>query len=367
MRATRKLLDAASSTYKSLLKPRSQWDTLTSAFATTLSILSSQTDRDKFVETVNKGIINPGILGQADMGFFMTLALHHDLSNDLFLDNGFNVEEFMEAAEPSLERFQEVLYSLDRNVLPGFTKGLKEALEKDGDGGHEDEGAKTEVKTVTDIKDSEATMEKVQGIETAMQGEANWKKKAEENPETLYGQLYGMVSEQLMDACEKQFVTSVMHCYMNQIPRMCYTLESGEIHNVALVSARAHEVIPKEEVDEDEKNDDNGYLVDESLTPITDKKYPVAAQIEVIYSISQSFRRLKLDEIDEGSTTGSEKKKEEEEESKSDDDEQKLDTAWVAVFEGMLSDGPNGSDNSLRWKLIDNRPAWEFPGKDMPR
>jgi|AntRauTorckE5430_2_1112549.scaffolds.fasta_scaffold24451_1 hypothetical protein len=228
MRATRKLLDAAAGTYKTLLKPRSQWDTLTSAFATTLSILSSQTDRDKFVETVNKGIINPKILGQADMGFFMTLALHHDLSNDLFQDNGFNVEEFMEGAEPSLERFQEVLYSLDRDVLPGFTKGLKEALEDTGD-------AMADVKTVTDIKDLEATIEKVKGIEKTMGDEADWKKKAEEQPNSLYGQLYGMVSEHLMDACEKQFVTSVMNCYMNQIPRMCYTLESGEIHNVSVI------------------------------------------------------------------------------------------------------------------------------------
>jgi hypothetical protein len=226
MRATGKLLEAASSTYRSLLKPRSQWDTLSSAFATSVSILSSQTDRDNFVETVNKGIINPAVLGQADMGFFMTLALHHDLNNDLFKKTGFNAEDFMVGAEPALERFQEVLYSLDRSVLPEFTKGLKKAMEADEDD-------TIEVKTVTDIKDLIATTEKLKGLETAMEEQADWKKKGKEDPESLYGQLYGMVSEQLMDACEKQFVTSVMHSYMNQIPRMCYTLESGEIHNVS--------------------------------------------------------------------------------------------------------------------------------------
>ena len=219
-------MEAASSTYRSLLKPRSQWDTLSSAFATSVSILSSQTDRDNFVETVNKGIINPAVLGQADMGFFMTLALHHDLNNDLFKKTGFNAEDFMVGAEPALERFQEVLYSLDRSVLPEFTKGLKKAMEADEDD-------TIEVKAVTDIKDLIATTEKLKGLETAMEEQADWKKKGKEDPESLYGQLYGMVSEQLMDACEKQFVTSVMHSYMNQIPRMCYTLESGEIHNVS--------------------------------------------------------------------------------------------------------------------------------------
>lgn len=292
----------------------------------------------------------------------MTLALHHDLNNDLFKKTGFNAEDFMVGAEPALERFQEVLYSLDRSVLPDFTKGLKKAMEADEDD-------TIEMKTVTGIKDVFVTTEKLKGLETAMEEQADWKKKGKEDSESLYGQLYGMVSEQLMDACEKQFVTSVMHSYMNQIPRMCYTLESGEIHNIALVSARAHEVIPEEVEEEEKEGADPDIMVDESLKPILDKNYPVAAQIEVIYSISQSFRRLKIDKTDEPNATDvpSEDSKEEEKDGKSDDVERQLETSWVAVFEGMLSDGTKSTDNPLHWKLIDNRPAWEFPGMNAPR
>ena len=71
MRSTRTLLNAVTTAAgKSILKPRSQWDTLSSAFATTLSILSSQSDRDHFVETVNKGIINPSTLRRS-------IKVHH--------------------------------------------------------------------------------------------------------------------------------------------------------------------------------------------------------------------------------------------------------------------------------------------------
>ena len=56
---------------------------------------------------------------------------------------------------------------------------------------------------------------------------------AEEDPDSLYGQLHAMVSEQLLDSCERQFKQSVLHCYMNQQPRMNYTLNSGAIQNVS--------------------------------------------------------------------------------------------------------------------------------------
>jgi hypothetical protein len=228
MKATGKLLNTA---YKSLVKPRSQWDTLSSAFGTVVSILSSQRDRDKFVDTVNKGIINPSILGQADMGLFITLALHHDLNNDLFKKNGFSIEEFMEGAEPALENFQEVLYSLDRQILPDFVKELDVITEAIED--TKVENNETQVEKSSALR----TLEKLQHIEKTVKQQADWKKEAEEQPDSLYGQLYSMVSEQLLEACRLQFVSSVVNCYFNQIPRMAYTLGSGEIQSVSSVDA----------------------------------------------------------------------------------------------------------------------------------
>jgi len=129
-------------------------------------------------------------------------------------------------------------------------------------------------------------------------------------------------------------------------------------------------------------------MVDDSFASGIDKKYPVAAQIEVIYWLSQTFRRQRVDAVDvmdgnsdgngdedvsakdsnvvpvvdgssdsdsanENDTSSAEEKKE--------DEGEKFDTVWIAVFEGMLSSGGDVSDgsseDSLRWKLIDNRPA----------
>ena len=42
--------------------------------------------------------------------------------------------------------------------------------------------------------------------------------------------------------------------------------------------------------------------------------------------------------------------------------EHTMETAWVGVFEGWLY---NQKNEPLRWKLVDNRPAWEFPAMAM--
>ena len=47
-----------------------------------------------------------------------------------------------------------------------------------------------------------------------------------------------------------------------------------------------------------------------------------------------------------------------------DDDVEIMDTYWVAVFETYLDSGTGFGDSIegglLRWKLVDNREAWEF-------
>jgi len=159
------------------------------------------------------------------MGLMMTLALHHDLNgNDLWKKNeGFDIEGFMEGAEPALERFQEVLYGLDVQNLPGAVSGIKDAIK---------------VGETFKLEDVEMTVEKMQEVKAAIGKEVDWKAKAKEEPESLHGQLYGMVTEQLMNACERQFVESVFHCFMNQLPRLRYTLGSSEIQNVSCCRCR---------------------------------------------------------------------------------------------------------------------------------
>lgn len=102
-------------------------------------------------------------------------------------------------------------------------------------------------------------------------------------------------------------------------------------------------------------------MTDDSLSNDIGKSYPIAAQIEVIYNITQKFRRRIISEDDiKHKISGDSEKTDGEENVGSDEEEpQELQTAWVAVFEGILDDGKNG-ENPLRWKLVDNRPALEF-------
>lgn len=97
-------------------------------------------------------------------------------------------------------------------------------------------------------------------------------------------------------------------------------------------------------------------MVDDSFSDGIGKPYPVAAQIEVIYNITQKFRRQR---IPEDLRINSAADNNDQERTVVNDDAEVLDTAWVAVFEGILDNGKNGSDE-LRWKLVDNRPALEF-------
>lgn len=77
---------------------------------------------------------------------------------------------------------------------------------------------------------------------------------------------------------------------------------------------------------------------------LDEEKLPVAAQIEVLYDIQQSFRRQGESEKDNEGEDKSESKTK----------------VWVGVFEGWLNGNPDGS-GELRWKLVLNRHAWEFP------
>jgi hypothetical protein len=134
------------------------------------------------------------------------------------------------------------------------------------------------------------------------------------------------------------------------------------------MSARAYEV-PPDVKDEPEKTlGDDESLVDDSLTDHNDdEEYPVVAQIEVLYTISQTFARKKIGdkEVAAGLDNHEEEGKEEEGVKSSDTEEEArekdskestMETSWVGIFEGCF----NGK-HPLRWKLVDNRPAWEFP------
>ena len=130
------------------------------------------------------------------------------------------------------------------------------------------------------------------------------------------------------------------------------------------MSARAHEVPPDDESDDENENRNDEKpenMVDGSLSNDSSEEdvNPICAQIEILYTISQTFSKKRLGESFRSITAINNNNNSDDDEANIDeesDKERTIESAWVGVFEGWL----NGKE-TLRWKLVDNRPAWEFP------
>ena len=212
--------------------PRNEWDVWYSAANAGLSLLTDQKSRDNFVAFANKGIINPQVLAQADLGYSMTLALYHDLSSPHLRD--INMEEFMEGVTPALENFEETLTRLESRDLSHSDD-------------NEDSDSEKPVDTTTSSKEEETTPKSEDsspGWEsqlfaniTAIENEGaailkkklNWKDQItiENSPES---DLYGMLSEECFDKIQTDPRRILIHA--NQ--RMKYQEDSGEIQNVRM-------------------------------------------------------------------------------------------------------------------------------------
>lgn len=130
------------------------------------------------------------------------------------------------------------------------------------------------------------------------------------------------------------------------------------------MSARAHEVPPDDESDDENENRNDEkpeIMVDGSLSNDSSEEdvNPICAQIEILYTISQTFSKKRLGESFRSITAINNNNNSDDDDANIDeesDKERTIESAWVGVFEGWL-DGKE----TLQWKLVDNRPAWEFP------
>ena len=94
------------------------------------------------------------------------------------------------------------------------------------------------------------------------------------------------------------------------------------------------------------KDGDEDPMTDVSFSNETEKEYPVIAEMEVLYSVAQTFvaKPLLNPESNEDGCG---------------ENEQMLSSMWVGMFEGWVRDDES---NEVRWKLVKNRPTSEFPG-----
>lgn len=127
------------------------------------------------------------------------------------------------------------------------------------------------------------------------------------------------------------------------------------LFQIALLSARA-ELFPLHD-DVSNANEEIDYskpMSDPSLEnpPRTEEKdLPVVAQIEVLYDVEQIFTGKERAQDDENKDDGSMQIP--------DGQSMPRTSVLVGVFEGWLHGNPDGEE-SVRWRLAFNRPAWEF-------
>lgn len=363
-RVLRSIAKATSSAFDGfLIPPRSTFDVFASAGSACFTLITRQKERDAFVAACNDGVINPPVLGQANFGMAMMLALYNDLNSPLFMKHGFSIEDFVAGAKPALERFHEVQVSLQEDLHSDDGDGegavADESVgEREGDGngnatdtpkGEEKSRAKFSLNKPEDASDAEALFQALNGIEAiglnADGGlmrlmKRSWAKDAEANPDSLAAQLRDMVTREYFDAIE---LSSKTNCLLEK--KLKFKAGSGEVTNLALLSARAMEL--PSETERDEGDRDDSPMSDDSLTEERIVDHPVAAQVEVLYDFEQTFKAK------EGDADA-------EEAMKAQGLTSPRKSVLVGVFQGFLHKDPEGHD-SIRWKLALNRPAWEFP------
>jgi len=323
-----------------LISPRSSFHILGSAVNASFTLLSSTTKRDECLNMLNNGIINAPVLGIP-----MTLALYNDLSSPLFNKHKFDSEEFMEGVKYALDHYHSVEGQLQNQTLDSSMKELEtyKAQQKDTDS--------TDDTSAIDIKDGtgltmaqkQEWMQKVQEqVETLDINNSEWKKEAEDKPDSLVAQLMKMVAPTYFQHLYASYVASAPLLMLDPNPARYI---KSQVSNVALLSARA-EIIPPTPVSREEeeklnehdkqKNDD---ILNNIYSDIED--LPVAAQIEVLYDmdIERSLQNENDVEVN--------------------DDEKTIKggVVQVAVFEAWLHN-PDGTP--LRWELASVRNPWEF-------
>ncbi len=282
-----------------VLPPRSHWDTIQSASYAIYNLFFYPSYRDTFLQNVDNKIINPDILGQLEFGFFMSLALHHNLSSfhdgddngsftksnsdgsnssasasasskvnvNYFAKYNFDPLEFINGSSLAVEQFQECLYSVDRKLI----SLIEREIEKDGKNMsrsstgisssnnneyHENDEENTNYESTgagdySELEEREKMIERIvnQQMEKLVERTGGSVADTNKDSESDDGMgddsnndeysdeymLQQMTSKQLLDSIQKQFVSSVIDCYMNDRMRMKYILDSGKVLNVSLI------------------------------------------------------------------------------------------------------------------------------------
>jgi hypothetical protein len=330
--------------------------------------LFDETNRTEFIDKLDKGTINEGVVSQATAGPIMMLSLFNDMQNPLFQRHKFDPTEFLEGVGPALENFHNISGGLDNefykvqqeakeNQDGGSNEAKKESDEESKDGGdiaknEEGEAILAALRAFNDEKFF-SSLTGDESVAAVMNHE--WKDEVKKNPESLAGQLSRMLTTELFQI--QQMGAKTAFLLQNHARNIKFQEGSCTVNNVALLSARTYLCVEREDDNEDESSSEGPKYVavdyDMDEDEMKASKAGVAAQMEILYDVTQDY-------VAEALPKSEEEGKSSEEVSKSSEPESMQNTVVsVATIEGWLRGGPDGE---LRWRIALHRPAFEFPG-----
>lgn len=351
MYASRVLRTAATAAHKGfLVPPRTQWDSLSSAGNACASLFFNQDNRNDFMKLVNNGIISVPVLGQANLGWVLMLALYNDLKTPEMKKYGFEAQEFLDGVKPALEQFYLVSNSM-RNTLAAVEQETaveeETAVEDDNAdisfGSEEAEKEAAKLMLMTGISKDDKTLRKLV--------KCNWKEEAEKDSESMAARLRAMLTPEWFDMVE----FGIKGTYIMD-KSLVYHEGSSSVMNVALLSARAVVLDNDAEEDDNEESEDvkenELNLKDAPEAEVSTNKPAVVAQVEVLYDVEETFTRNKPQIMTaEGEST---------EEKEPETEQFTAVSVHVGIFEGWLNGDPSGNQE-LQWRFAADMPPWEFP------
>jgi hypothetical protein len=325
---------------KLLLPAQTFWPSLYTAYQGAWTLMTEDDAKVEFNKAIKDNVIKANVLKNATFGSSITFSLFHNLQDPLFQTHKWNAQEFIAAVGPALENFHDNI-GLLRNELPDHmlreTREREEKAEKaasEASSSSSEEGKGEEKDVVSELSD----------IAEALLGTNHWRQQAEEDPDSPAGQLARMTTEVGLDAF---YYTSKLDTHIEASKKVKYVPGSCDIHQVALLNARALEIWPEY----------TGEFTEFAASEMPDDP-PIAAQMDVLYEVTQTYKRaVRSPTILEGSSD------EEDTVTTTSKEEEKMETVSytiliVAVLEGWLHKGP---EKALRWKVALLRDASEFP------
>eukprot|EP00588_Corethron_pennatum_P009604 CAMPEP_0194271112 /NCGR_PEP_ID=MMETSP0169-20130528/4977_1 /TAXON_ID=218684 /ORGANISM="Corethron pennatum, Strain L29A3" /LENGTH=391 /DNA_ID=CAMNT_0039013389 /DNA_START=126 /DNA_END=1298 /DNA_ORIENTATION=- len=316
-----------------VLPPRSSSETISSAFLGAIDLIKSQKSRDVFVGRANDNIIQPMVLGIP-----LSFALHHELDNKLL--GHFDDAEFMEGVKQALQNFQTVKTMLHNDIIKE-NRELREVQALSSDTKQENVGSDTKIDEIieSDMKPQTApnlTTDVLNSVqkdadENVDASPSRWEALADADDQSLASILRKMVSPDYFKFMELD-LSLLLAAMSNQSSDIFG--DTCEVSNAVLVSARAIDVSSETDLPY-LSGDDIETNKNENVLKAGKSNYsPVAAQIEVLFSVSFDYivQPRQKPSVNDNSLK---------------EERQSHTNLCVGTFKGWLNGDPE--ENELRW------------------